>query len=61
MTWELVILSRQPTSSRASGGGIEEAARIAIDAAGIAVAKPSTADVSHQELLIEGRENSRFL
>ncbi len=35
----------------ASGGGIEEAARIGIDAAGIAVAKPRTAVVSHQELL----------
>ena len=35
----------------AGGGGIEEAARIGIDAAGIAVAKPRTAVVSHQELL----------
>lgn len=35
----------------AAGGGIEEAAQVGIDAAGIAVTKPRTAVVSHQELL----------
>ena len=35
----------------AAGGNIEEAARIGIDAAGIAVTKPRTASVRYQELL----------
>ncbi len=35
----------------AAGGRVEEAAQVGIDAAGIAVTKPRTAVVSHQELL----------